>query len=65
MRHFLKKVLMFRIGQKAAKGFAPEHATNTPNTSSETSRAPAGKHSATTISCSLAWRIRPFIWWSR
>ena len=22
MRHFLKKVLMFRIGQKAAKGFA-------------------------------------------
>ena len=22
MRHFLKQVLMFRIGQKAAKGFA-------------------------------------------
>ena len=22
MRHFLKKVLMFRIGQKASKGFA-------------------------------------------
>ena len=22
MRHFLKKLLMFRIGQKAAKGFA-------------------------------------------
>lgn len=22
MRHFLKRVLMFRIGQKAAKGFA-------------------------------------------